>query len=96
MSKENFNGTGRQGQNADSHTGSVNPFNELGFWQFMLVSTLTVGLLPWSLIEEFLLFGSQVTKNLVSALVQDFVKTLASVLFGVGGVVGVVIWIIWY
>ena len=50
MSKENSNGTGCQGQNADSHAGSVNPFNELGFWQFMLVSTLTVGLLPWSLI----------------------------------------------
>lgn len=96
MSNENSNGAGRQGQNADSHTGSVNPFNELGFWQFMLVSTLTVGLLPWSLIAVFLLFGSQVTKNLVSALVQDFVKTLAAVLLGVGGIVGLVIWIFWY
>ena len=77
MSKENSNGTGCQGQNADSHAGSVNPFNELGFWQFMLVSTLTVGLLPWSLIGVFF-------------------KTLAAVLLGVGGIVGLVIWIFWY
>ena len=96
ISKENSNGTGCQGQNADSYAGSVNPFNELGFWQFMLVSTLTVGLLPWSLIGVFLLFGSQATKNLVSALVQDFVKTLSAVLLGVGGIVGLVIWIFWY
>ena len=96
MRSENSNDTGRQGQNADSRTGSVNQFNELGFWQFMLVSTLTVGLLPWSLIGVFLLFGSQATKNLVSALVQDFAKTLAAVLLGVGGIVGAVVWIFWY
>tara|TARA_X000000950_G_C13883224_1_gene647774 strand:- start:1270 stop:1542 length:273 start_codon:yes stop_codon:yes gene_type:complete len=85
-----------QGQNANTDAEKVNPFNELGFWQFTLVSTLTVALLPWSLIGVFLLFGSQVTKNLVSALVQDFVKTLAAVLLGIGLIVGLVVWIFWY
>jgi hypothetical protein len=66
------------------------------FWQFTLVSTLTVALLPWSLLGVFLLFGSQVTKNLASALVQDFAKTLAAVLLGAGLIVGLVVWVFWY
>ena len=69
-----------QGQNGNTDAAKVNPFNELGFWQFTLVSTLTVALLPWSLLGVFLLFGSQVTKNLASALVQDFAKTLLSLI----------------
>jgi hypothetical protein len=43
-----------------------------------------------------LLFGSQVTKNLASALVQDFAKTLAAVLLGAGLIVGLVVWVFWY
>ena len=85
-----------QGQNTNADSEKVNPFSELGFWQFTLVSTLTVALLPWSLIGVFLLFGSQVTKNLVSALVQDFVKTLAAVLLGIGLIVGLIAWMFWY
>ena len=85
-----------QGQNGNTDTANVNPFNELGFWQFTLVSTLTVALLPWSLLGVFLLFGSQVTKNLASALVQDFAKTLAALLLGAGLIVGLVVWVFWY
>ena len=85
-----------QGQNGNTDAANVNPFNELGFWQFTLVSTLTVALLPWSLLGVFLLFGSQVTKNLASALVQDFAKTLAAVLLGAGLIVGLVVWVFWY
>ena len=85
-----------QGQNGNTDAANVNPFNELGFWQFTLVSTLTVALLPWSLLGVFLLFGSQVTKNLASALVQDFAKTLAAVLLGAGLIVVLVVWVFWY
>ena len=85
-----------QGQNGNTDAANVNPFNELGFWQFTLVSTLTVTLLPWSLLGVFLLCGSQVTKNLASALVQDFAKTLAAVLLGAGLIVGLVVWVFWY
>ena len=85
-----------QGQNGNTDAAKVNPFNELRFWQFTLVSTLTVALLPWSLLGVFLLFGSQVTKNLASALVQDFAKTLAAVLLGAGLIVGLVVWVFWY
>jgi|TARA_B100001057_G_scaffold33094_1_gene30077 hypothetical protein len=85
-----------QGQNGNTDAANVNPFNELGFWQFTLVSTLTVALLPWSLLGVFLLFGSQVTKNLASALVQDFAKTLAALLLGAGLIVGLVVWVFWY
>ena len=84
------------GQNGNTDAANVNPFNELGFWQFTLVSTLTVALLPWSILGVFLLFGSQVTKNLASALVQDFAKTLAAVLLGAGLIVGLVVWVFWY
>ena len=85
-----------QGQNGNTDAANVNPYNELGFWQFTLVSTLTVALLPWSLLGVFLLFGSQVTKNLASALVQDFAKTLAALLLGAGLIVGLVVWVFWY
>ena len=85
-----------QGHNGNTDAANVNPFNELGFWQFTLVSTLTVALLPWSLLGVFLLFGSQVTKNLASALVQDFAKTLAAVLLGAGLIVVLVVWVFWY
>ena len=85
-----------QGHNTNADAEKGNPFEELGFWQFTLVSTLTVALLPWSLLSVFFLFGSQVTKNLVSALVQDFVKTLVAVLLGIGLTVGLVAWMFWY
>ena len=85
-----------QVQNTNTDEEKVNPFNKLGFWQFALVSTLTVALLPWSLLGVFLLFGSQVTKNLVAALMQDFAKTLAAVLLGIGLIVGLVVWMLWY
>ena len=85
-----------QGQNTNADAEKGNPFEELGFWQFTLVSTLTVALLPWSLLSVFFLFGSQVTKNLVSVLVQDFVRTLVAVLLGIGLIVGLVAWMFWY
>ena len=83
----------QQRPNANNDAANVNPFSELGFWQFTLVSTLTVALMPWSLLGVFLLFGSQVTKDLVSALAQDFAKTLAAVLLGAGLIVGLVVWV---
>ena len=72
-----------------------NPFNQLSFWEFTLLSTLTVAFFPWSLLATFLLFGSETTKNLVAALVQDFLKTIGAVLLGLGIIIAILFWAFW-
>ena len=74
---------------------SNNPFKELGFWQFTLLSTVTVAFFPWSILATFFLFGRQTTKLLVAALVEDFLKTIGAVLLGVSLVIGLLIWAFW-
>jgi len=54
----------------------VNPFKEMGMIKFWMISTLVYLTFPVSLIVSYLMFGPVLTKQLISALIQDFLQTL--------------------
>ena len=53
-----------------------NPFNEMGFIKFWIVSTVFWFSFPVSLVLCYLAMGQEKTKQLVKALVHDFLQTL--------------------
>ena len=54
----------------------VNAFKEMGMIKFWMISTLVYLTFPVSLIISYLMFGPVLTKQLISALIQDFLQTL--------------------
>jgi len=69
-----------------------NPFKEMGFIKFWVVSTLFWMFFPISLALCYVLIGSLRTKQLVKALVNDFLQTVLVILV----VVCVVIYVIYH
>ena len=57
-----------------------NPFQDMGFIKFWIVSTVFWVSFPVSLVLCYLALGSIKTKQLVKALVHDFLQTLFMVL----------------
>jgi len=57
-----------------------NPFKDMGFIKFWIVSTVFWFSFPVSLVLSFLALGSVKTKQLVKALVHDFLQTLFIIL----------------
>ena len=53
-----------------------NPFKDMGFIKFWIVSTVFWFSFPLSLVLCFVAFGSVKTGQLVKALVHDFLQTL--------------------
>ena len=53
-----------------------NPFKDMGFIKFWIVSTVFWVSFPVSLVLCYLALGSVKTKQLVKALVHDFLQTL--------------------
>ena len=64
-----------------------NPFKEMGFIKFWIVSTLFWITFPISLAVSYILFDSVGTKQLVKALVHDFLQTLFIILVVISVVV---------
>ena len=56
--------------------GVENPFSEMGFIKFWIVSTVFWFSFPVSLVLCYLAMGQVKTKQLVKALVHDFLQTL--------------------
>ncbi len=67
------------------------PFKDMGFIKFWVVSTLFWMTFPISLAVSYILFGSVRTKQLVKALVHDFLQTIFIILI----VISVVIYFIY-
>ena len=57
-----------------------NPFKEMGFIKFWIVSTVFWFSFPVSFVLCYLALGSVKTKQLVKALVHDFLQTLFIIL----------------
>ena len=70
--------------------GEHNPFTKMGMVQFWTISTIVYLTFPVSLIVSYITFGSLFTKQLVSALLQDFLQTVLIAI----GVLIVLIWVI--
>jgi len=69
-----------------------NLFNEMGFIKFWIVSTVFWFSFPLSLVICYLAMGRQRTKQLVKALVHDFLQTL----FLLFAVVCVILYAVYY
>ena len=69
-----------------------NPFNEMGFIKFWIVSTVFWFSFPVSLVLCYLAMGQVKTKQLVKALVHDFLQTL----FLIFVVVCVILYAVYY
>ena len=69
-----------------------NPFSEMGFVKFWIVSTAFWFSFPVSLVLCYLAMGQEKTKQLVRALVNDFLQTL----FLIFVVVCVILYAVYY
>ena len=69
-----------------------NPFSEMGFIKFWIVSTVFWFSFPVSLVLCYLAMGQEKTKQLVRALVHDFLQTLFLILV----VVCVILYAVYY
>ena len=69
-----------------------NPFADMGFIQFWVVSTIFWMTCPASVVFCYLTMGSFRTKQFVKALINDFVQTILIILF----VVCVLIYVIYH
>ena len=70
--------------------GEHNPFTKMGIIKFWAISTIVYLTFPVSLIVSYIAFGPILTKQLVTALVQDFLQTLLIAI----GVLIILIWVI--
>ena len=63
------------------------PFKDMGFVKFWIVSTLFWMTFPISLGVSFISIGSVKTKQLVKALVHDFLQTLFIILVVISAII---------
>ena len=56
--------------------GEHNPFTKMGIVKFWAISTIVYLTFPVSLIVSYFACGSLLTKQLITALFQDFLQTL--------------------
>ena len=75
-----------------------NPFLALKFYNFAVISALVLAFFPVSFALCWLVFGAQVTRDLIEAMVRDWIQTmlilvsLLTLIFG-GAIWGVMQWI---
>ena len=67
-------------ENQIRKTEDGNPFKDMGFIKFWIVSTVFWFFFPLSLVLCYLSLGSVKTKQLVKVLVHDFLQTLFIIL----------------
>ena len=77
-------------QEQDKAAGKHNPFTKMGMIRFWAISTIVYLTFPVSLIVSYIAFGPLLTKQLFTALLQDFLQTVLTAI----GVLIVLIWVI--
>ena len=75
-----------------------NPFLALKFYEFAAVSMLVLAFFPVSLLVCWLGFGTQTTRDLIEAMIKDWVQTMlilaALVVLLFGGLIwGIIEWL---
>ena len=84
--------TQKPDQLRQKHGSNDNPFAAMGFFSFWLVSTLFYLTFPLSLGLCLLVMGRHRTKQLIRALVHDFMQTI----FILAMVVVLIVWAAWH
>ena len=79
-------------ENQITKTDDKNPFKDMGFIKFWVISTVFWFFFPVSLALCYLALGSVKTKQLIKALVHDFLQTLFIIL----AVVSVIIYTVYH
>ena len=72
----------------------INPFLRLRFIEFFAVQILVMAFFPVSLLVCWLVFGGEITRFLIDALLKDWIQTTLITLFLLGFVVSGVIWMV--
>ena len=67
-------------QDQDKAAGKHNPFTKMGMTQFWAISTVVYLTFPVSLNVSYIAFGPILTKQIITALLQDFLQTLLVVI----------------
>ena len=75
-------------QDQENASGGYNPFTKMGMIKFWAISTIVYLTFPVLLISSYIALGSIFIKQLIAALLQDFLQTLLVA-------IGVLIFIIW-
>ena len=68
------------------------PFKDMGFIKFWIVSTLFFMAFPVSLLASYFIIGRAQTKKLIKAIFKDFLQTALILI----AVVSIIIWAIYY
>jgi hypothetical protein len=84
--------TQKPDQLRQKHGSDDNPFLAMGFFSFWLVSTVFYLTFPLSLGLCLLVMGRHRTKQLIRALVHDFLQTI----FILTVVVVLIVWAVWH
>tara|TARA_A100001015_G_C14424234_1_gene494079 strand:+ start:25 stop:309 length:285 start_codon:yes stop_codon:yes gene_type:complete len=84
--------TQKPDQLGEKHGSNDNPFAAMGFISFWLVSTVFYLTFPLSLGLCLLVMGRHRTKQLISALVYDFLQAI----FILAVFVVLIIWAVWH
>ena len=84
--------TQKPDQSQQKHKSDDNPFAAIGFISFWRVSSVFYLTFPLSLGLCLLVMGRHRTKQLISALVYDFLQTI----FFLAVVVVLIIWAVWH
>ena len=84
--------TQKPDQLGEKHGSNHNPFAAMGFISFWLVSAIFYLTFPLSLGLCLLVMGRHRTKQLIRALVHDFLQTI----FILAVVVVLIIWAVWH
>jgi hypothetical protein len=75
-------------QDQDKAAGKHNPFTKMGMIRFWAISTILYLTFSVPLIVSYIAFGPLLTKQLITALLQDFLQTVLVA-------IGVLINLIW-
>ena len=67
-------------EDQDRAAGKHNPFTKMGMTQFWAISTVVYLTFPVSLNVSYIAFGPILTKQIITALLQDFLQTLLVVI----------------
>jgi len=67
-------------QDQDKAAGEHNPFTDMGMIKFWAISTIVYLTFLVSLIVNYIAFGPILTKQLITALLQDFLQPLLVVI----------------
>ena len=79
-------------QDQDKAAGEHNHLKNMGMIKFWAISTIVYLTFPLSLIVSYIVLGPLLTKQLVAALIQDFLQTLLVAI----GVLVVLIWAVFH